>query len=57
MTFADQLTIARAAAAPLVVFLFAVDFTNHDYWGTAVFCAAMSVCGCTAVTPRENGSG
>ena len=42
MTFADQLTIARAAAAPLVVFLFAVDFPNHDYWGTAVFCAAMS---------------
>ena len=42
MTFADQLTIARAVAAPLVVFLFAVDFPNHDYWGTAVFCAAMS---------------
>jgi CDP-diacylglycerol--glycerol-3-phosphate 3-phosphatidyltransferase len=42
MTFADQLTIARALAAPLVVFLFAVDFPNHDYWGTAVFCAAMA---------------
>ena len=42
MTFADQLTISRALAAPLVVFLFAVDFPNHDYWGTAAFCAAMS---------------
>jgi CDP-diacylglycerol--glycerol-3-phosphate 3-phosphatidyltransferase len=42
MTFADQLTIARAAAAPLVVLLFAVSFHGHDYWATAVFCAAMS---------------
>jgi CDP-diacylglycerol---glycerol-3-phosphate 3-phosphatidyltransferase len=42
MTLADQLTVARAAAAPLVVLLFAVDFTGHDYWATAVFCAAMS---------------
>jgi CDP-diacylglycerol--glycerol-3-phosphate 3-phosphatidyltransferase len=42
MSFADQLTIARAAAAPLVVFLFAVEFAGHDYWATAVFCVAMS---------------
>jgi CDP-diacylglycerol---glycerol-3-phosphate 3-phosphatidyltransferase len=42
MTFADQLTVARAASAPLVVFLFAVDFPNHDYWATAVFCVAMT---------------
>lgn len=42
MTFADQLTVARAAAAPLVVFLFAVDFSGHDYWATAVFVVAMS---------------
>ena len=42
MPFADQLTLARIACAPLVVVLFSVDFTNHDYWGTAVFCAAMS---------------
>src|SRR5215471_17938124 len=42
VTFADQLTVARAASAPLVVFLFAVDFPGHDYWGTAVFCVAMS---------------
>lgn len=42
MPFADQLTLARIACAPLVVVLFSVNFTNHDYWGTAVFCAAMA---------------
>jgi CDP-diacylglycerol--glycerol-3-phosphate 3-phosphatidyltransferase len=42
MTFADRLTVARAAAAPIVVLLFAVDFSGHNYWGTLVFCVAMS---------------
>jgi len=42
MSLADRLTVARAAAAPLVVLLFAVPFHGHDYWGTAVFCVAMS---------------
>ena len=42
MSFADQLTVARVALAPVVVLLFAVDFNGHDYWGTAVFCIAMS---------------
>jgi CDP-diacylglycerol--glycerol-3-phosphate 3-phosphatidyltransferase len=42
MTFADQLTVARAAAVPLVVILFAWDFPGHDYWATAVFAAAMA---------------
>jgi CDP-diacylglycerol---glycerol-3-phosphate 3-phosphatidyltransferase len=42
MSLADRLTVARAAAAPLVVLLFAVPFDGHDYWGTAVFCVAMS---------------
>ena len=42
MPFADQLTLARIACAPLVVILFTVDFQRHDYWGTAVFCVAMS---------------
>jgi CDP-diacylglycerol---glycerol-3-phosphate 3-phosphatidyltransferase len=42
MGLADQLTIARAAAVPLVVVLFVWDFPNHDYWATAVFAAAMS---------------
>ena len=42
MTFADQLTVARVALTPVVVLLFAVDFTNHNYWATAVFCVAMA---------------
>src|SRR5262245_39087361 len=42
MTFADQLTVARAASVPIVVALFAIPFHGHNYWGTAVFCAAMS---------------
>src|SRR5436309_11657733 len=42
MTPADQLTVARAASVPLVVVLFAVSFPGHDYWATAIFCAAMS---------------
>src|SRR6266571_4280810 len=42
MTFADQLTVARAASVPVVVLLFALPFQGHDYWATAVFCAAMT---------------
>ena len=42
MTFADQLTVARAAAVPVVIVLFAWDFPNHDYWATAVFAVAMA---------------
>ena len=42
MSFADQLTVARIALAPVVVLLFAVDFPHHAYWGTVVFCIAMS---------------
>ena len=42
VTFADQLTVARAAAVPAVVVLFAWDFPNHDYWATAVFAVAMA---------------
>ena len=42
MPIADQLTLARIASAPLVVILFTVSFPRHDYWGTAVFCVAMS---------------
>src|SRR5881275_3247944 len=40
MSFADQLTVARAISVPIVVLLFAVSFPNHDYWATGVFCAA-----------------
>ncbi|HXV57086.1 MAG TPA: CDP-diacylglycerol--glycerol-3-phosphate 3-phosphatidyltransferase [Gaiellaceae bacterium] len=42
MTFADQLTVARAVAVPVVVLLFAWDFPHHDYWATALFAAAMA---------------
>lgn len=42
MTLADQLTIARAASAPIVVLLYAVHFGSHDYWATGVFIVAMS---------------
>ena len=42
MSFADQLTLARAAAAPLVVVLYLWDFNGHDYWATALFGVAMA---------------
>src|SRR3954462_6540310 len=42
MSFADQLTVARAVSVPIVVALFAISFPNHDYWATGVFCAAMA---------------
>jgi len=37
MSLADQLTLTRAAAVPLVVVLFVWDFPNHDWWATGVF--------------------
>ena len=42
MSFADQLTVARAVSVPIVVLLYAVSFHGHDYWATAVFCVAMT---------------
>jgi hypothetical protein len=42
VSFADQLTVARAAVVPLVVVLFVWDFPGHDYWATAVFAVAMA---------------
>jgi CDP-diacylglycerol--glycerol-3-phosphate 3-phosphatidyltransferase len=42
VSFADQLTMARAAAVPVVVALFAIPFAGHDWWGTGVFCVAMA---------------
>src|SRR3970040_574199 len=38
----DQLTVARVAAVPVVVLLFAWDFPNHAYWATAVLVVAMT---------------
>jgi len=42
VSLADQLTVARAAAVPIVVALFAVPFHGHDWWATGVFCAGMA---------------
>src|SRR5512133_1233567 len=42
VSIADQLTLARAAAVPVVIVLFVWDFPNHDYWATAVFAVAMA---------------
>jgi CDP-diacylglycerol--glycerol-3-phosphate 3-phosphatidyltransferase len=42
MPFADQLTLARVVAAPIVVLLFAWDFAGHDYWATGLFALAMA---------------
>ena len=42
MSLPDQLTVARIVAVPIVVLLFAWDFTNHAYWATAVFVVAMA---------------
>jgi CDP-diacylglycerol--glycerol-3-phosphate 3-phosphatidyltransferase len=42
MSLADQLTIGRAVSVPIVVALFAVSFTHHNYWATAVFIVAMA---------------
>ncbi|HEY1315909.1 MAG TPA: CDP-diacylglycerol--glycerol-3-phosphate 3-phosphatidyltransferase [Gaiella sp.] len=42
MTLPDQLTLARALAVPIVVVLFAWDFSGHLYWATGVFAVAMA---------------
>jgi CDP-diacylglycerol---glycerol-3-phosphate 3-phosphatidyltransferase len=42
VSFADQLTLARAAVAPFVVILYLWDFNGHDYWATALFGVAMA---------------
>lgn len=42
MTLADQLTLVRVLAVPVVVVLFAWSFPGHAYWATAVFTVAMA---------------
>jgi CDP-diacylglycerol--glycerol-3-phosphate 3-phosphatidyltransferase len=39
---ADQLTLARIVAVPIVVVLFALRFHGHDYWATGFFIIAMA---------------
>jgi CDP-diacylglycerol---glycerol-3-phosphate 3-phosphatidyltransferase len=43
VSIADQLTVARIAAAPLIVLLYVVNFENHDYWATVLFAVAMAM--------------
>src|SRR5919204_3199303 len=42
MGLPDQLTVARAAAVPVVVLLYAWNFEGHAYWATTVFVVAMA---------------
>src|SRR3954453_14627540 len=42
MDLPDQLTVARAASVPIVVLLYELDFSGHNYWATAVFVVAMA---------------
>jgi len=42
MSLADQLTLARILAVPIVIVLFVADFDGHDWWATGVFIAAMT---------------
>jgi CDP-diacylglycerol--glycerol-3-phosphate 3-phosphatidyltransferase len=42
MGLADQLTVARIAAAPFVIVLYVWSFHAHAYWATGLFIAAMA---------------
>ena len=42
MSLADQLTLVRVLAVPLVIVLFLAHFDGHYYWATGVFIAAMT---------------
>src|SRR4029077_6247340 len=42
MSLADQLTLARILAVPVVIVLFVADFDGHNWWATGVFIAAMT---------------
>ncbi|MFN2470332.1 MAG: CDP-diacylglycerol--glycerol-3-phosphate 3-phosphatidyltransferase [Gaiellaceae bacterium] len=57
MRLADQLTVARIMAVPLVVALYALNFGNHDYWATGAFIAAMSTDWLDGQVARRSGYG
>jgi CDP-diacylglycerol--glycerol-3-phosphate 3-phosphatidyltransferase len=42
MSLADQLTLVRVAAVPVVVVLYALDQSTLDWWATGIFIAAMT---------------
>jgi CDP-diacylglycerol--glycerol-3-phosphate 3-phosphatidyltransferase len=56
MAPADQLTVARMAAAPVIVALYAIDFTGHDYWATTLFAIAMATDWFDGWLARRSGS-
>jgi CDP-diacylglycerol---glycerol-3-phosphate 3-phosphatidyltransferase len=53
---ADQLTVARMAAAPIIVALFAIDFAGHEYWATALLAVAMATDWFDGWLARRSGS-
>ena len=57
MGLADQLTLARVAAVPLVVVLYVWSFPNHDWWATGVFIAAMTTDWFDGRIARRHGRG
>jgi CDP-diacylglycerol--glycerol-3-phosphate 3-phosphatidyltransferase len=42
MSLADQLTLVRVAAVPVVVVLYGLDESTLDWWATGIFIAAMT---------------
>ena len=42
MSLADQLTLARILAVPVVIVLFVADFDGHNWWATGFFIVAMT---------------
>jgi CDP-diacylglycerol--glycerol-3-phosphate 3-phosphatidyltransferase len=56
MGAADQLTVARMAAAPVIVALFVIDFSGHEYWATALFAVAMATDWFDGWLARRSGS-
>jgi CDP-diacylglycerol--glycerol-3-phosphate 3-phosphatidyltransferase len=42
MRLADQLTLVRVAAVPVVVVLYGLDESTLDWWATGIFIAAMT---------------
>jgi CDP-diacylglycerol--glycerol-3-phosphate 3-phosphatidyltransferase len=42
MGLADQLTLVRVAAVPVVAVLYVSHFHGHDWWATGLFIAAMT---------------
>jgi CDP-diacylglycerol---glycerol-3-phosphate 3-phosphatidyltransferase len=42
MGLPDGLTVTRIAAVPIVVVLYEWEFSDHNYWATALFAVAMA---------------